>query len=56
MPAVRAITRAAAAKHYTFESLVLGVVKSDQFRKRSPTPLPKLITAQATPASAPASN
>jgi hypothetical protein len=56
MPTVRRITREAAAKNYTFESLVLGVVKSDAFRKRAATPLPALITAQATPASAPASN
>jgi hypothetical protein len=44
---VRRITRDAAARNYTFESIVLGVVKSDAFRKRAPTPLPKLITAQA---------
>ncbi|MGZ3401224.1 MAG: DUF1592 domain-containing protein [Caulobacteraceae bacterium] len=47
MPTVRRITRDASAKNYTFESIVLGVVKSDAFRKRAPTPLPKLITAQA---------
>jgi hypothetical protein len=51
MPTVRRITRDAATKNYTFESLVQGVVKSDAFRKRAPTPLPKLITAQAGPAS-----
>jgi mono/diheme cytochrome c family protein len=47
MPTVRRITRESAAKNYTFESIVLGVVKSDAFRKRAPSPLPKLITAQA---------
>jgi hypothetical protein len=47
MPTVRRIVREAGAKNYTFESLVLGVVKSDAFRKRAPAePLPKLITAQ----------
>jgi hypothetical protein len=51
MPTVRRIVREASAKNYTFESLVLGVVKSDAFRKRAATPLPKLITAQAAPAS-----
>jgi mono/diheme cytochrome c family protein len=56
MPAVRGIVRAAAAKNYTFESLVLGVVKSDAFRKRAPAPLPTLITAQATRAPVPSSN
>jgi hypothetical protein len=56
MPAVRRIAREAAAKNYTFESLVMGVVKSDAFRKRAEAPLPALITAQAAPASTPASN
>jgi hypothetical protein len=47
MPTVRAIVRDAAAKNYTFESLVLGVVNSDAFRKRAP-PLsqPVRIAAQ----------
>ena len=49
MPTVRRITREAAAKNYTFESIVLGVVNSDAFRKRAPTPLPALVTAQADP-------
>jgi hypothetical protein len=35
MPAVRRIVREAAAKSYSFESIVLGVVKSDAFRKRA---------------------
>jgi len=53
MPTVRRIARAAAAKNYTFESIVLGVVNSDAFRKRAPAPLPALVTAQAAPASNP---
>jgi hypothetical protein len=57
MPTVRRIAREAKAKNYTFESLVLGVVKSDAFRKRAPSspapaPKPALVTAQAaTPTS-----
>jgi hypothetical protein len=40
MPAVRRITRAAAAEDYRFEALVQGVVSSDAFRRRAaPTPL-----------------
>jgi hypothetical protein len=35
MPAVRRIVRESAATNYTFESIVLGVVKSDAFRKRA---------------------
>lgn len=46
MPAVRRIVREAAAKNYTFESIVLGVVKSDAFRKRAPPALPVTIAAQ----------
>jgi hypothetical protein len=34
MPTVRAIVRRAAADDYRFESLVLGIVSSDAFRKR----------------------
>jgi mono/diheme cytochrome c family protein len=57
MPAVRRIVRDAKAKNYTFESLVLGVVKSDAFRKRAPAPAePKLITAQAAAPAAPQSS
>jgi hypothetical protein len=36
MPTVRAIVRRAEADDYRFESLVLGVVSSDAFRKREP--------------------
>jgi hypothetical protein len=34
MPTVRAIVRDAAEDNYTFESIVRGIVSSDQFRKR----------------------
>jgi hypothetical protein len=34
MPTVRRIVRQAAADHYRFKSIVLGVVSSDAFRKR----------------------
>ena len=34
MPAVRKIVRGAEADNYRFESIVLGVVSSDAFRKR----------------------
>jgi hypothetical protein len=34
MPMVRAIVRDAAKDNYRFESLVLGIVSSDQFMKR----------------------
>ena len=35
MPAVREIVRNAAAKDYSFSSLVMGIINSDQFRKIS---------------------
>jgi hypothetical protein len=34
MPAVRKIVRGAAAADYRFESIVLGIISSDAFRKR----------------------
>jgi hypothetical protein len=34
MPAVRGIVRRAATDDYRFETLVLGIVSSDAFRKR----------------------
>jgi len=34
MPAVRSLVRNAAKDDYRFESIVLGVVSSDAFRKR----------------------
>jgi hypothetical protein len=49
MPSVRAITREAAAHGDRFETIVLGVVNSDAFRKRAPaTPLPATLTTQAS--------
>jgi len=34
MPAVRSLVRQAAKDNYRFESIVLGIVSSDAFRKR----------------------
>ncbi len=34
MPAVRSIVRRSAADDYRFESIVLGIISSDAFRKR----------------------
>jgi hypothetical protein len=49
MPSVRAIAHGAAAQNYKFESIVLGVVESDAFRKRAPAaPLPATLTTQAS--------
>jgi hypothetical protein len=48
MPAVRSIVRSAAANHYRFEDIVLGVVNSAAFRRREPAaPPPATTTAQA---------
>jgi hypothetical protein len=48
MPAVRRIVRDAKARNYTFESIVMGVVNSDAFRRRAPAaPLPHATTAKA---------
>ena len=46
MPAVRAIVRAAAARDYRFESLVLGIVDSDAFRMNRLPSVPETRTAQ----------
>jgi hypothetical protein len=47
MPAVRAIVRKAKTEGLTFESLVMGVVDSDAFRRRSaPDVPPPSATAQ----------
>jgi uncharacterized protein DUF1592/uncharacterized protein DUF1588/uncharacterized protein DUF1595/uncharacterized protein DUF1585/uncharacterized protein DUF1587 len=48
MPAVRTIVRNAKAEGLSFESLVMGVVNSDAFRRRGApaAPLPKATTAQ----------
>jgi hypothetical protein len=49
MPTVRAIVREAAAHGDRFETIVLGVVNSDAFRKRAPAaPLPATLTTQAS--------
>jgi hypothetical protein len=44
MPAVRKIVRGAAADDYRFESIVLGIISSDAFRKRE---APELARASA---------
>ena len=36
MPTIRAITRESAADHYRFSAIVMRIVNSDQFQKRSP--------------------
>jgi hypothetical protein len=47
MPTVRAIVRESKTQGLTFESLVMGVVDSNAFRRRAPAaPLPKATTAQ----------
>jgi hypothetical protein len=49
MPSVRGIAREAAANNDRFESIVLGVVNSDAFRKRAPAaPVPGSLTTQAS--------
>jgi hypothetical protein len=49
MPTVRKIVRDAATQNYRFESIVLGVVQSDAFRKRAPAaPPPASLTTQAS--------
>jgi hypothetical protein len=49
MPTVRAIVREAAKSNYRFESIVLGVVKSDAFQMRQ-MPLPVPAEGEKTPA------
>ncbi|MDR2214759.1 MAG: DUF1592 domain-containing protein [Nevskiaceae bacterium] len=47
MPTVRRIVRDAQTQNLTFESIVMGVVNSDAFRRRAPAPaLPATTTAQ----------
>jgi len=49
MPTVRHIVRDAKAHDYTFESIVMGVVNSDAFRRRAPAaPPPNTTTAQVS--------
>jgi len=50
MPTVRRIVRQAAADNFRFKSIVLGVVSSDQFRKREAAPPPVPAPATASPA------
>jgi hypothetical protein len=49
MPTVRRIVRDAKAQNATFESIVMGVVNSDAFRRRAPAaPAPRTSTAQVS--------
>ena len=41
MPEVRQIVRTSAASHYTFASILIGVVNSDAFRRQGPETAPK---------------
>jgi mono/diheme cytochrome c family protein len=51
MPAVRRIVRESRAQNYTFESIVMGVVNSDAFRRRGPaTLITHATTAQVSSA------
>jgi len=36
MPTIRAMVRDSAKDHYRFSSIVMRIVNSDQFQKRSP--------------------
>lgn len=47
MPQVRAIVRAAAKDNYKLSSIILGIVKSDSFRKQAPEPEPNTVVAKA---------
>ncbi|HVS22592.1 MAG TPA: DUF1585 domain-containing protein, partial [Gammaproteobacteria bacterium] len=51
MPTVRAIVRNAAKDDYRFEPLVLGIVSSDQFRKREVEGITKTTAEGQTQAS-----
>jgi len=48
MPTVRHIVRDAKAHDYTFESIVMGVVNSDAFRRRAPAPALKTASIDST--------
>jgi hypothetical protein len=48
MPQVRQIVHAAAAKNYTFASLITGVVNSDAFRRQGPEAHPSKMTSADT--------
>jgi mono/diheme cytochrome c family protein len=47
MPQVRTVVRGAAKDNYTLSSLVLGIVRTDAFRKQAPVPAPKTSSAKA---------
>jgi hypothetical protein len=49
MPQVREIVRKAAAKNYTFASIITGVVMSDEFRRQGPeAPLKNKVASSAS--------
>jgi mono/diheme cytochrome c family protein len=48
MPQVRAVVRGAAKDDYKLSSIVLGIVKTDSFRKQGPAVAPKQPAAQTT--------
>ena len=52
MPTVRAIVRDAAKDDFRFESLVLGIVSSDQFQKREVEGITQTSAGGQTQASA----
>jgi hypothetical protein len=45
MPQIRAVVRGAGKDNYTLSSLVLGIVRSDAFRKQGPAPAAKAVAA-----------
>jgi mono/diheme cytochrome c family protein len=47
MPQVRSVVRGAAKDNYTLSSLVLGIVRTDAFRKQAPAPAPKASGVKA---------
>jgi mono/diheme cytochrome c family protein len=49
MPTVRKIVRSAAADHYRFSSIVMGIISSDPFRLKKVTEEKPLQTAQLKP-------
>jgi hypothetical protein len=47
MPQIRSVVRGAAKDNYTLSSLVLGIVRTDAFRKQAPAAAPKASVAKA---------
>jgi len=47
MPQVRAVAREAAKDNYTLSSIILGIVKTDAFRKQGPAADPQASTVAA---------